>query len=264
VQGDATQVHQILLNLFVNARDAMPNGGRIQIKVNTVTVDERATRFYREPVSGRFVLIEVSDTGMGIPTEVLPKIFEPFFTTKDPGKGTGLGLSTVLGIVKGHGGFVEVFSQPGNGTSFLVYLPTDELEPEIEEKALDPGSGRNEGILVVDDEAAILEITRETLAAFGYRVLTTGTCEEAIALFKRHAGEVNLVIADLIMPGMSGQTLIAGLRKIKPDVRVIAVSGVPVEARQVAANYFLKKPYGTPVLLKTVRSVLDSPQTVAG
>ena len=260
VQGDATQVHQILLNLFVNARDAMPDGGQIQVKVDTVSVDERATRFYREPISGRFVLIEVSDTGTGIPAEVLPKIFEPFFTTKDPGKGTGLGLSTVLGIVKGHGGFVEVSSKPGNGTSFLVYLPTDEIEPEIEAKALEPGSGRNEGILVVDDEAAILEITRETLAAFGYRVLTTGSGEEAMALFKRHGHEVDLVIADLIMPGMSGKALINKLRQLKPDLRVIAVSGVPVESRQVGANFFLKKPFGTSVLLKTVRSVLDSAQ----
>jgi PAS domain S-box-containing protein len=262
VQGDATQIHQILLNLFVNARDAMPEGGEIRIKVNTVTVDERATRFYREAISGRFVLVEVSDTGMGIPAEVLPKIFEPFFTTKAPGKGTGLGLSTVLGIVKGHGGFVEVSSEPGNGTSFLIYLPTDEMEPEIEERVLDPGFGRNEGILVVDDEAAILEITRETLAAFGYHVLTTGTGEEAVALFKRHDGELNLVIVDLIMPGMSGKTLIARLREIKPEIRVIAVSGISVEPRQVEANYFLKKPYGTSALLKTVRSVLDTPQTV--
>jgi PAS domain S-box-containing protein len=262
VQGDATQIHQILLNLFVNARDAMPAGGRIQVRVNTVTVDKRSTRFYREPVSGRFVLIEVSDTGTGIPADVLPKIFEPFFTTKEPGKGTGLGLSTVLGIVKGHGGFVEVASQPGKGATFLVYLPTE--EPQTEEKAPDPGSGRNEGILVVDDEAAILEITRETLAAFGYRVLTTGTGEEAVALFTRHREDVNLVIADLIMPGISGQALIARLREIKPGIRVIAVSGIPpVQPQQLAADHFLKKPYGTPVLLKTVRSVLDTTQAVA-
>jgi CheY-like chemotaxis protein len=240
----------------------MLDGGRIEIRVNSVTVDERATRFYREPVSGRFVLIEVIDTGMGIPAEVLPKIFEPFFTTKEPGKGTGLGLSTVLGIVKGHGGFVEVSSEPGKGTTFLIYLPTDEIPLEIEEKALDPSSGRNEGILVVDDEAAILEITRETLAAFGYRVFTTGSGEEAVALFTCHREDVNLVIVDLIMPGMNGQVLISTLRDLKPEIRVIAVSGVPVQPQQVGADHFLKKPYGTPVLLKTVRMVLDSPETV--
>jgi len=257
VQGDATQVHQILLNLFVNARDAVPRGGQINVKVNAVAVEERSTRFHPEPVSGRFVLVEVSDTGTGIPEDVLPKIFEPFFTTKDPGKGTGLGLSTVMSIVKGHGGFVEVASECGKGTTFFIYLPADEAAPEAV-KAPEPGSGRNEGILVVDDEAAILQITRETLATFNYRVLTTSSADEAIPLFARHSHEVDLVITDLVMPGLAGTVLIEGLRKIKPGVRVIAVSGVPMNARQLGANFFLKKPFGTSTLLKTVRAVLDA------
>ncbi|MEP6672275.1 MAG: PAS domain S-box protein [Chthoniobacter sp.] len=260
VQGDATQMHQILLNLFVNARDAMPKGGNLDIQVRTVILDKRLTKFHREPLSGSFVEIKVSDTGTGIPTEVLPKIFEPFFTTKDPGKGTGLGLSTVLGIVKAHGGFVEVISEPGKGTSFFIYLPATEAAPVTPEpaEAGEPMHGRNEEILIVDDEAAILEITRETLAAFNYRVLATSSGEEAVSLFARHHTEIDLVITDLLMPGMDGPTLIHNLRKVKPNVRLIAVSGISADAKQLNTQGFLKKPFGTAALLRSVRSALDA------
>jgi len=259
IQGDATQVHQILLNLFVNARDAMPNGGNIVVDVRAVNLKERSTRFHREPISGRFVELKVSDTGSGIPAEVLPKIFEPFFTTKDPGKGTGLGLSTVLSIVKAHGGFVEVASEAGKGTSFFVYLAASEAGP-LTFGASEPGEplhGRNEEILIVDDEAAILEITRETLAAYNYRVLATSSGEEAVSLFARHHLEIDLVITDMLMPGMDGPTLIHSLRKVKPGVRLIAVSGVSSGAKQLQTQGFLKKPFSTAELLETVRSALD-------
>ncbi|MEZ0256422.1 MAG: PAS domain S-box protein, partial [Chthoniobacter sp.] len=229
VQGDATQIHQILLNLFVNARDAMPNGGRITTEVQAVTLNQRRTKFQSEPVSGRFVEIVVTDTGSGIPADALPKIFEPFFTTKEPGKGTGLGLSTALGIIKAHGGFVEVSSAAGQGTSFFIYLPaTDSNSPASPaETAPENIHGRNEEILIVDDEAAILEITRETLAAYNYRVLATTSSEEAVSIFARHKTEIDLVITDLLMPGLDGPNLIRALRSMKPDVRLIAVSGVP-------------------------------------
>ncbi len=259
VQGDATQVHQILLNLFVNARDAMPNGGKIEVQVKEITVEGRFTRFHREPVSGSFLLIAVSDTGTGIPAEVLPKIFEPFFTTKEPGKGTGLGLSTVLGIVKGHGGFVEVTSELGQGTTFHIYLPAETAaREESKQDIAEPSYGREEGILVVDDEIAILEITRETLAAFNYRVWTANNGDEAIALFRRHQAEVNLVITDLMMPGMDGSALIEALRKIKPEVKLVAVSGLPSASQKLGVDRFLKKPYGTATLLQAVRAALDA------
>lgn len=260
VQGDATQMHQILLNLFVNARDAMPNGGSLAIEVRGVTLERRPTKFHSEPVSGRFIEMVVSDTGSGIPADVLPKIFEPFFTTKEPGKGTGLGLSTVLGIVKAHGGFVEVSSASGKGTTFFIYLPAAETGSVAPVGEPTPGrmQGRNEEILVVDDEAAILEITRETLAAYNYRVLATTNSEEAVSIFARHASEIDLVITDMLMPGLDGPGLIRALRSLKPDVRCIAVSGVPGNARSVQTNGFLKKPYSTSTLLEMVRTALES------
>lgn len=260
VQGDATQMHQILLNLFVNARDAMPKGGSLTIEVRAVTLKQRATKFQRDPVSGSFIEMTVSDTGGGIPSEVLPKIFEPFFTTKEPGKGTGLGLSTVLGIVKAHGGFVEVSSAMGKGTTFFIYLPAVEIGAPVPAKEEMPEKiqGRNEEILVVDDEAAILEITRETLAAYNYRVLATTNSEEAVSIFARHASEIDLVITDMLMPGLDGPGLIRALRSVKPDVRLIAVSGVPGNTQGVPTNGFLKKPYSTAQLLETVRTALDS------
>lgn len=260
VQGDATQMHQILLNLFVNARDAMPAGGSITIEVQAVTLNQRPTKFHSEPVSGRFVEIVVTDTGSGIPADVLPKIFEPFFTTKAPGKGTGLGLSTVLGIIKAHSGFVEVSSASKKGTSFFIYLPATESGSVVSSADAPPEiiHGRNEEILVVDDEAAILEITRETLAAYNYRVLATTSSEEAVSIFARHQTEINLVITDLLMPGLDGAALIRALRSLKPDIRLIAVSGVPDNARNIQTNAFLAKPYSTAKLLKTVRTALDS------
>ncbi|MEI9895993.1 MAG: PAS domain S-box protein [Chthoniobacter sp.] len=259
IQGDATQVHQILLNLFVNARDAMPKGGSLGIEVRPVVLDKRATQFHREPLTGRFVEIKVSDTGTGIPADVLPKIFEPFFTTKDPGKGTGLGLSTVLGIVKAHGGFVEVSSEAGRGTTFLIYLAAP--DSHLMNPGLTGGEamhGHNEEILIVDDEAAILEITRETLAAYNYRVLAASSGEEAVSLFARHHAQIDLVITDMLMPGIDGPTLIHTLRKVKPGVRLIAVSAVSSNAPQLMTQGFLKKPFSTAALLKSVRSALDS------
>lgn len=258
VEGDATQVHQILLNLFVNARDAMSKGGSISIDVDAVTLNKRPTKFHREPVSGRFVEIKVADTGSGIPADVLPKIFEPFFTTKDPGKGTGLGLSTVLGIVKAHGGFVEVASEIGKGTTFFIYLPATEIKPAKQGESAEPMHGRNEEILIVDDEAAILEITRETLAAFNYRVLAASSGDEAVSLFSQHHTEIDLVITDVLMPGMDGPALAHALRRMKPDVRLIAVSGVPSSLQKMDARVVLKKPFNTATLLKAVRNVLDS------
>src|SRR5581483_3743019 len=176
VTGDATQIHQVLMNLCVNARDAMPDGGQVRVGAENVTLDEQYTRMNLDAHPGRYVLMTVADTGSGIPPEIINRIFDPFFTTKEQGKGTGLGLATVIGIVKSHGGFVNVYSEVGNGTKFSVYLPAGEsgeaASPGAERQELPFGNGQL--ILVVDDESAIREITRETLEAFNYRVLTAG------------------------------------------------------------------------------------------
>jgi len=263
-QGDSTQLHQVLLNLCVNARDAMPQGGVLTIDARTVEFENYATSFQPQPLSGTFIELRVIDTGTGISPEALPKIFEPFFTTKEPGKGTGLGLPTVMGIVKGHGGFLEVSSEVGKGTAFLIYLPvigkSEAALPTAPETSA--SQGRNERVLLVDDEVAILEITRATLGAYNYQVLTANSAGEAISVFKQRHREIDLVITDMMMPAMGGAALVEVLLKIEPTVKVIAVSGLPPE--QVSdypqgIGAFLKKPYSTTKLLTTMRGLLDAP-----
>ncbi len=263
IKADATQLHQVLLNLCVNARDAMPQGGTLAIEARTVELESHVTPFQPQPLSGTFIELKVSDTGTGIPAEALPKIFEPFFTTKDPGKGTGLGLSTVLGIVKGHGGFLEVTSEPGKGATFLIFLPVLEMgaAPAAALAESTSRQGRNERVLLVDDEVAILEITRATLGAYNYQVLTVKSGSEAIALFEQMHREIDLVITDMMMPSMGGHAVVDALRRIKPDVRILAVSGLPPEQPSdypEGIKAFLKKPYSTGKLLTTMRAVLDA------
>jgi PAS domain S-box-containing protein len=263
IRGDATQLHQVLLNLCVNARDAMPQGGVLTIEAAAIVLNDRATVFQPQHLTGAFVELKISDTGAGISPEALPRIFEPFFTTKDPGKGTGLGLSTVAGIVKAHGGFLEVTSAVGKGTTFFIYLPVQEQSDTVQ-KALEepaPEHGRNEHILLVGGEAAILEITRATLGAFNYQVLTANSGSEGFALFEQKRLEIDLVIADMSMPSMNGLELVEALRRIKPDLKIIAVSDLPPEnpgEYPPVIKAFLQKPYTTSTLLTSIRTVLDA------
>ncbi|HWW00724.1 MAG TPA: response regulator [Candidatus Acidoferrum sp.] len=264
ILGNATQLHQVLLNLCVNARDAMPEGGNLELEAKQVVLDQHMIRGEAKPVSGNYVAMSVSDTGCGMAPEVLAKVFEPFFTTKSEGKGTGLGLSTVVGIARSHGGFVEVSSEVGKGTTFKVYLPVAPAGnlPETKEKAAPPPMGRGERILVVDDEIAILEITRESLEAFNYRVLMAENGAEAVAIYKRHQGEIRAVITDMMMPVMDGPTSIQALREIDPKIKIIGISGLGSEAALTQAGSlevqrFLKKPYATATLLTILRQVLD-------
>lgn len=262
VAGDATQLHQVLMNFCVNARDAMPAGGRLTIKAENVNIDDNYARMNLEAKPGRFVVISIADSGVGIPSHIIHKIFEPFFTTKEHGKGTGLGLSTALGIVKGHGGFINVYSESGRGTQFKIYLPAAEtpFTAQLESSALLP-LGRGELILVVDDEIAIREITKGTLEAFGYRALTAADGTEAVALYAQHKDEIRLVLTDLMMPYMDGPVTIRALQKLNPHVKIIASSGLAENSMLAQVNggvrRFLPKPYTAERLLTTLNELLN-------
>lgn len=261
VSADSTQLHQVLMNLCVNARDAMPNGGILSLAAENLCIDEAYTRMNPEAHPGSFVVITVADTGTGIPAELLEQIFDPFFTTKEVGKGTGLGLSTVLGIVKNHGGFVKVHSKVEQGTQFKVYLPAikQDMTQQIEEFPL--SSGHNELILIVDDELSIQQVTKTALENCNYRTLTASDGIEAISLYAEHKHDISLVLMDVMMPSMDGLTAIRTLQKLNPKVKVVAMSGLATNSQlaQLIENdvkAFLPKPYSVKNLMDTLQSVL--------
>jgi PAS domain S-box-containing protein len=263
VEGDPTQLHQVLMNLSVNARDAMLQGGTLRIAAENVLLDEHAARMFPEAKPGRYVLISVADTGAGIPPEILDRIFDPFFTTKEPGKGTGLGLATALGIVKNHGGFINVYSEFGKGTRFLVYLPAlaSGQPAQATTGAADLPAGHGEMILVVDDEAHIREITRTMLESFGYRALTAAEGTEGIALYAEHRNAIAAVLTDMMMPSMDGPAMVRELRKINPRVKIIASSGLAeggraADATALGIETFLSKPYTAESLLRALAGLI--------
>ncbi len=262
--GDHTQVHQILLNLCVNARDAMPCGGTLSISVKSITLDENYAALHASGKPGDYVMIKVTDTGSGIPPQILEKIFDPFFTTKELGKGTGLGLSTVLAIVKSHDGFLNVYSEPGKGTTFTLFFPAcvsvSDAPGQIE--VMHP-RGRGELILVVDDEAAVRTITQQTLEAFGYRTLVAADGSEALTLYSQHQAEVTAVLTDMMMPMMDGPATIQVLKQMNPALKIIAASGLSNEgaaarAAGMGVRHFLPKPYTAQTVLTALRRVLDA------
>jgi PAS domain S-box-containing protein len=266
IMGDATQLHQVLLNLCVNARDAMPNGGTLQLTAENLHMDEPPIGV-PEIKAGQYVLLQVKDTGTGIPPEILEKIFEPFFTTKEIGKGTGLGLSTVLGIVKSHGGCIHVYSEPGRGTAFKIYLPA---QPNAEaapasQKQRTTHRGRGELILVVDDEAAIRDVTRTILVRNGYNVLVAVDGVDGLAQFAGQNGKVKLILTDMMMPRMEGLAFIQAIQKLEPNVKIIAASGLThlpgqgdraEELRSFGVHHFLPKPCTGEKLLAAVHELL--------
>ncbi|HLP16293.1 MAG TPA: PAS domain S-box protein [Bacteroidota bacterium] len=263
IVGDLTQLHQVLMNLCINARDAMPNGGSLTITCENTHVDDHLARVLPNVDAGSYVLLTVSDTGVGMTHEVIEKIFDPFFTTKDLGKGTGLGLSTVHAIVKSHGGFINVVSELGRGSTFKVYFPafapTDDMMPAAQSGPLVKGKG--ECILVVDDEVAIREITKSTLSSFNYSVLTAADGTEALAIFAQHADDIDLVLTDMMMPFMDGPTTVRAIRKINPSVKVITTTGMTENFdRTMLADEpiqgFLPKPYTAVRLLEAIQQVL--------
>jgi len=265
ILGDSTQLHQILLNLSVNARDAMPQGGVLSVAAENTVLDKPLTTLHLQAAAGRYVILTVTDTGTGMPKTIVDKIFDPFFTTKEVGKGTGLGLSTVLTIVKSHDGVIDVSSVPGQGTIFKVYLPAATLAAEVP-KAPTFGAGlprgRGEAVLIIDDEPAVLAVISEMLEAFGYPTFTAGNGEEAVRIYMRHRDQIAAVLTDMAMPIMDGPATIRALMKINPVIKVIAASGFKTSQSEahladLGIRHFLSKPYPAEILLKTLRAVLD-------
>jgi two-component system, cell cycle sensor histidine kinase and response regulator CckA len=261
VSADATQLQQVFMNLIVNARDAMPNGGKLTLYADNCHLDKTYARLHLDARVGNYIVVTVADTGMGIAPELQDRIFEPFFTTKEQGKGTGLGLSTVLGIVKSHGGFINVYSEVGKGTEFKVYLPS--IEPKIagDTPKTVPLKGKNELILIVDDEVAIRQITTASLEGYKYRVLVAKDGIEAIALYAEHKAEISLVLLDLMMPNLDSPTIVRTLKQLDPKIKIIAMSGLAANEsvakslnREISA--FLAKPFTIEELLNTVFNVL--------
>lgn len=261
VVGDMTQLHQIIMNLCVNARDAMPEGGTLKITVQNQTVDPEIARKYLDAHAGEYVSVTVADTGIGMSSETLARIFDPFFTTKAVGKGTGLGLSAVLGIVKSHGGFIDVQSTPQRGSQFQVFLPVSMTTSSPVQ--IDPKSwqGNQELILVVDDEDAICKIIKSALEAYHYRVLTASNGVEALTLAAEHSQELSCVLIDMMMPTLDGAATLAPLQRLNPDLKVIAMSGLSTLENQTQVNQlgfqsFLPKPFSTENLLQTLHQTI--------
>lgn len=259
IMADPTQIHQVLMNLCVNARDSMPHGGKLEIKAEALTLDEQYAGMQLNAKPGFYVVISVTDQGTGIPPGILDRIFEPFFTTKDIGKGTGLGLSTVLAIIKSHNGFINVYSELGKGTTFKVYLPAVSTEEVVEkEKQEEIINGNGELILLIEDELSILEITKQTLTSNGYDVITATDGAEALALYAAQQEHIALVITDIVLPLMDGMAVIRVLQKMKPTIKIIAVSGLKQNGGSITKDgiTFLGKPYTSEKLLATIHNVL--------
>jgi nitrogen-specific signal transduction histidine kinase/CheY-like chemotaxis protein len=263
VRGDPGQIEQVIFNLAVNARDAMPNGGNLTLETANVELDETDAHGHIPIKPGSYVMLAVTDTGCGMDPPTQAHIFEPFFTTKEPGKGTGLGLATVYGIVKQHGGNIWVDSEPGQGTAFKIYLPRVEMDAaKVEERRAGARELRgSETILVVEDDQAVRSLVVRLLRSMGYWVLEASRVDEALMVCVRHKGPVHLLLTDVVMPQMSGRDLLGHIRPLRPDIRVLFTSGYTEEAlhrrplEQDAA--FLQKPFTEEALARKVRDVLD-------
>jgi len=266
VRADRGQIEQVLMNLCINARDAMPSGGDLFVETTAENVDEAYVSRYPYMKVGRYVALSVTDTGIGMDEKIREKIFEPFFTTKSPEKGTGLGLAMVYGIVKGHDGYIQVFSEPGKGTTFRIHLPAVEAPPE--EKATrgdEPVRGGNEAILLADDDEAVRKLAELALREYGYRVLTSRNGEEAVEIFQEETG-IALALLDVVMPKMGGREALAAMRGIDPGLKAILMSGHSFDESHGQIAMFpdvplLQKPFGPILLAKKVREVLDGAGT---
>jgi CheY-like chemotaxis protein len=264
--ADAGMLDQVLMNLAVNARDAMPGGGQLVVETTATVITDEAARAIPEAAPGRYMCLRVSDTGCGIPEEHMTHIFEPFFTTKEPDKGTGLGLATVFGIVKQHRGSILVSSEVGRGTTFQVFLPTSDSTGDVLPKTAAKATprGGTETILVVEDDLAVRKLTRTALERHGYQVLEAGNAMEALRMWEQHKERVRLVLTDMVMPkGVSGRDLATQLQMQNPDLKVIFTSGYSAdlagrELQVQEGQNFLPKPSPMHQILEIVRRSLDS------
>ncbi|MBW1741700.1 MAG: response regulator, partial [Deltaproteobacteria bacterium] len=262
VEVDRTQIDQVLLNLYVNAWQAMPEGGDLYIQTENVTLDENYIKHFNlEP--GNYVKISVTDTGVGMDEATRQRIFEPFFTTKGMGRGTGLGLAAVYGIIKNHGGIINVYSEKDKGTSFNVYLPRSEKEIAItEEKLSDEILKGSETILLVDDEDMVINVAPEMLKAMGYRVLLARSGKEAIEVYKNSKDNIDMVILDMVMPDMGGGGVYDRIKEINPNVKVLLSSGYSIDSQaseilERGCDGFIQKPFNIKDLSLSIRKVLD-------
>ncbi len=267
-------LEQVLVNLVVNARDAMPDGGHVQIGTEKVSLDASCQRLNPEARPGEFVCLTVADTGTGIAPEHLPRIFEPFFTTKEMGKGTGLGLATVYGIVKQHEGWIEVVTRLGAGATFKVFLPALPADVTQADLTLRPARIRrgNETILLVEDEDAVRDVIKESLETYGYKIVEANCAREALTVWKNSKGRIDLLLTDIVMPeGMNGRDLAERIRVSKPDLSVIFMSGYSPETAGRDTGFFrrsktafLQKPFPATALLEAVRRCVEEKKPAAG
>jgi two-component system, cell cycle sensor histidine kinase and response regulator CckA len=260
VLGDITQLHQVAMNLCLNARDAMPDGGKLTIAVENLVIDATEAKKNIDAKVGSYVSLSVSDTGCGISLEIMDRIYEPFFTTKEMGRGTGLGLSMVAAIVESHNGFIEIASEPGKGSTFKICLPAIETPILTVKEALEFPDGESATVLVVDDEAVNCRIAKTMLETYGYNVLTTIDGIEAIALYAQHQTAIEAVLIDMVMPSMDGASVVRRLKQIDPDVKIVAISGLVfkdwmAELLGTSVKAFLSKPYAIEELLMTLKQV---------
>jgi CheY-like chemotaxis protein len=269
VRADPGQIEQVIMNLVVNARDAMPQGGKLTVETANAELDSGYADKHLEVRPGPYVMLAVSDTGVGLDRESQVRIFEPFYTTKEMGKGTGLGLSTVYGIIKQSGGFIWIYSELGKGTSFKIYLPRLEATGELAgvSQAPDKCEWGSETILLVEDEDMVRQVARRILARYGYTVLEAASGPEALALSGKHAGTIHLMLTDVVMPGMSGQDIMVQLRPQRPEMKVLFMSGHTENAivhhgELDPGTAFIQKPFKHDVLAQKIREVLDN--AVAG
>jgi CheY-like chemotaxis protein len=263
LNGDPTQIQQVLANLAVNARDAMPVGGVMQFRLTHFTLNPDEQPPYPEMSPGPWMLLSVSDTGVGISPEALPRIFEPFFTTKDVGKGTGLGLAQVFGIITQHEGYIDVQTEFGKGTKFIIYLPAMSLlsKTTLQTAETETSEGHGELILLVEDDVAVLEVTRVMIENLGYRVITAANGRQALEAYDDYHPEIALVLTDITMPEMGGVTLAQSLQAKYPAVKVIALTGYPLEAGSKESMDqgvidWLQKPLNRHQLAQTLRQSL--------
>jgi CheY-like chemotaxis protein len=266
VKADPAQIEQVVMNLVVNARDAMPHGGRLTVETTNVTLDAGYAMDHAPVKAGKYVMLAVSDTGIGMDGEAQTHIFEPFYTTKAAGRGTGLGLSTVYGIVKQSEGYIWVYSEVNRGTTFKLYLPCVEgsAAPEIGATKDNVVSQGSETILLAEDEEAVRELARTVLASYGYAVIEATSAEQAEELFGEHNGKIDLLLTDVVMPGMSGRELARRLSLRAPQMRVLFMSGytdnlIAQGGVLEAGVSFLQKPFSPRRLAAKVRDVLDQP-----